>query len=162
MKRSSRFLIPIVFVTVELVAFTCMGTLSAGAQRTDSQDRAKADEASCIATLRTINVAQATYQGGDETKGFARTLKELGPAGGAFIDAVMATGKKDGYRFRLTPVSKPANSPVTHYTITAMPIRRLVKDQRSFFNDETNVIRSTTKNRAATAADPPINPASTK
>ena len=161
-KQSPRFLIALVLVAAEFALFTVAGTLAAGAQGADPGDRAKADETSCVATLRTINVAQASYQGGDETKGFARTLKELGPRRVAFIDAVMASGKKDGYRFQLTPGSDEANRSITHYTVTARPIRRLLKDQRSFFTDETHVIRFTTENRFATAADPLIDSASPK
>jgi len=138
------------------------GILSAQTMSPNPRSRARAYEESCISTLRTINVAQASYQGGDENKGFASTLRELGPAGVSFLDAVMASGKKDGYHFRLTPEREGANNPIKHYTITARPIRRLIEDQRSFFTDETHVIRFTTENRDATAADPPIEPESRK
>jgi hypothetical protein len=47
-------------------------------------------------------------------------------------------------------------NPVIKYTVSARPIKLLVKGQRSFFTDETGVIRSTSKNRKAMAADPPI------
>ncbi len=162
MEQFPRFLMWIMLIAVELVALAHTGVLPAYAQGTDIRARAKLDEESCITTLRTINVAEAAYQGGDDTKGFARTLKELGPAGESLIDWVMASGEKDGYRFRLTPEHKGTNRPVKHYTITARPIRRLVKNQRSFFTDETHVIRFTTENRPATASDPQIDSASAK
>ena len=106
--------------------------------------------------MRTINVAEGTYWGGLESKGYAGTLKELGPQGESLIDEVMASGKKDGYRFRLTPEPNATSRPIKHYTITAHPIVRMSKDQRSFFTDETGVIRFTTENRNARITDPPI------
>ncbi|MGA8366808.1 MAG: hypothetical protein WB716_05780 [Candidatus Acidiferrales bacterium] len=129
------------------------------------EKRVKAYEEWCVSSLRVINVAEVTYWGGDSAKGYARTLKELGPAGAGLINAATASGKieavvlaggKNGYRLRLIPERAGANHPIEHYTINARPIKRLVKDQRSFFTDETGVIRFTTENRAATIADPPL------
>jgi hypothetical protein len=118
--------------------------------------RVDASEASCIGDLRAINVAQGAFMGGDSEKGYARTLDQLGPEGKGFIAETLASGKKDGYRFTLRPEARPANGPVMHYTLSARPLNRLISDQRSFFTDETNVIRYTKENRAATAKDPPI------
>jgi hypothetical protein len=140
-------------VTVLLLTSVC--GLRAQASGADPRQEARTDEQSCISVLRTINVAQGTYWGGDEGKGFASSLRQLGPAGDYLIDADIASGKKDDYRFRLIPEH---NHPIKHYTISARPIKRLVKDQRSFFTDETDVIRFTTENRAATGSDPPIDP----
>jgi hypothetical protein len=68
----------------------------------DAQLRAKVCEESCVGSLRTLNTAQTTYWGGDAKKGFARSLKQLGPRGEDLIEQVLATGKKDGYQFVLT------------------------------------------------------------
>jgi len=162
MKQSCRVLIWLLFLAVEVVGFTCAGVLSAHATDAGLREQTKAYEESCISTLRTINVAQITYSDWKKDKGFARKLAELGPAGERLIDEVMASGEKDGYRFRLTPEHKGTNRPVRRYTITARPIKRLIKDQRSFFTDETGVIRFTTVDRAATATDLPINPGPAK
>lgn len=124
--------------------------------QSDVQQKVKTYEESCIGNLRSINVAEGTYWGGDPKKGFARSLKELGPKGEGLIVRALAIGRKDGYHFSFTPVSAETGKPISRYTISARPIRRLVKDQRSFFTDETGVIRSTRENRAATAADPPV------
>jgi hypothetical protein len=72
------------------------------------------------------------------------------------IDAATAEGKKDGYRFRLSPERKSDHRPIKHYVLTARPIRWLLERQRSFFTDESGVIRFTTDNRAATIMDPAI------
>jgi type IV pilus assembly protein PilA len=130
---------------------------TAGAS-SDVQRRAKAYEESCVGSLRTLNTAQVTYWGGDAKKGFARSLKQLGPRprGQDLIDPVLATGKKGGYQFVLTPGPVDANGAIGHYTISARPSKVLVKGQRSFFTDEGGVIRSTPENRAATASDSAI------
>ena len=72
----------------------------------------------------------------------------------AILDSVAASGKKDGYHFRLLPERTTHNQAIRHYTIEAWPIKRLVKNQRSFFTDETGVIRFTTENRTAKNTDP--------
>jgi len=113
-------------------------------------------EESCVSSLRTLNTAQVTYWGGDEKKGFARSLEQLGPRGEDLIDPVLATGKKGGYHFVLVPGPVEANGTIRHYIISARPSKVLVKGQRSFFTDESDVIRSTSENRAATASDPTI------
>ena len=122
----------------------------------DLEEQVRTQEEVCILNLRAINVAQITYQGGDETKGFARALRELGPARAGILEQAISTGVKSGYRFRLVPERTTANQPIRHYVITAQPVKRLVRHQRSFFMDETGIIRSTTQNRAATSADPPL------
>ena len=143
-----------------LFAFLSNASQTKHAAEPAPQELAKDYEESCVLALRTINVAQGTYWGGDQAKGYASTLAELGPAGADLFEAVLASGKKDGYRFRLNPERASAGHSIKHYTITARPIKRLVKNQRSFFTDETGVIRFTTENRTATAADPPLDSAS--
>jgi hypothetical protein len=140
------------------VAFTLSGMAMQSKQSggPSQQELAKTYEESCVLHLRTINTAQSTYWGGEPSKGYARTLRELGPAGAGLLEPVIASGKKDGYRYRLVAERATANQPARHYVVVARPIKRLVKSQRSFFTDETGVIRFTTENRAARGADPPL------
>jgi hypothetical protein len=145
-------------VTIAVLAFIATPYLDGSAQEASptAEKIARAEEASCVANLRAINVSQNSYWGGERTKGYAATLRELGPAGAGFLEPVIATGKKDGYRHTLTPKDKKAGQPIRHYSITAGPRKRLVNDQKSFFTDETGVIRFTDKNRVATSADTPL------
>lgn len=114
-------------------------------------------EQSCIANLRSINVAQNTYWGGEPGKGYSRTLKELGPEGAALIEPVLSRGEKDGYRFLLVvPERVVSDQGPKHYHLVASPVKRLVKNQKSFYTDETGVIRFTTANRPAQKSDPPV------
>lgn len=149
-------------VVVGLLTFMSLQTLCAQINGADINSQVRTEEESCISTLRTINVAQASYQGGNVAKGFARTLTLLGPSGEYLIDEDIASGKKDGYRFRLTPERKSADSPINHYRVTARPIMRLSSNQRSFYTDESHVIRFTTENRNARISDPILGPTPVK
>ena len=144
------------------LALVCLVLTCDAAQTTQSTTNAdllkqiQIYEDACVLSLRAINGAQGQYWGGDETKGYARTLRELGPAGAGILERVIASGKKDGYRYRLVPERTAGTTPVRHYTVTATPIKWLSKNQRSFFTDESGIIRSTTQHRSATSADTPV------
>ncbi|HYM12623.1 MAG TPA: prepilin-type N-terminal cleavage/methylation domain-containing protein [Bryobacterales bacterium] len=109
-----------------------------------------------IRTLHTINTAQAQYF---STYGrYATTLTELGPpAGGAastaaaadLISGDLALGTKSGYLF--TMVGTPQG-----YTANANPQVYNTTGSRSFFTDETTVIREHLGNEPASKSDPEI------
>jgi hypothetical protein len=140
-----------------ILAFACRAAKPGQSPASaDLEEQVRTEESVCILNLRAINTAQIIYQGGDQTKGFARALRELGPSGAGILEQAISTGMKSGYRFRLVPERRAANQPIRHYVITAQPIKRLVKHQRSFFTDESGIVRSTTQNRAATSDDPPL------
>ncbi len=122
----------------------------------NQQALANAEEESCITDLRSLNIAQAVYRVEHVQKGFARKLEELGPKGGGRIEPVLASGKKSGYRFTLVPGGVNARGVTEHYTVSARPLMMVVTVQRSFFTDETGIIRATAENRAATQFDAPI------
>lgn len=148
-------LIGLIFTAYSYSSHSLIAIAQQGDERA-LKERVKASEDACVLTLRAINTAQVTYRGGDETKGFARTLRELGPKGEGILEPVIANGKKGGYRFRLTPERTSPVKPVERCIVTASPIKRFVKNQRGFFTDETGVIRFTTEERLATSADPPL------
>lgn len=132
-------------------------TISQPANRHATEEKVHALEKQCVLLLRTLNVAQGTYWGGDHARGFARSLEELGPHGAQLLDANQVSGQSDGYRFRLIP-DKAARKDrfMQHYQILAYPSPRLTKRQRSYFSDETGIIRFTDENRKATSADPTL------
>ena len=140
-------------------AFGVVAQENPSARATPVADMVTVLERSCVGTLRALNVAQGTYWGGDENKGFARTLKQLGPDGEGLLNAATVSGEKDGYRFRLVPDKTVGNAqPTKHYQIIAQPVKRLSKRQRSYFTDETGLIRFTEEKREPTRADPEIGP----
>jgi len=67
------------------------------------------------------------------------------------IASVLASGTKDGYTFTVSTGTGNAT-----YTIDARPITYDETGTRSFFADETGVIRYTTEDRPATSEDPPL------
>jgi hypothetical protein len=122
----------------------------------DIQEKVRILEKGCVLTLRTLNTAQISYWGGNDTKGFARTFKQLGPDGEGVLGAEMVSGQKDGYRFRLVPEKAVGKTAIKHYKIIALPVKRLSRHQRSYYTDETGVIRFTEKKREPTSTDPPL------
>ena len=75
------------------------------------QARVSANEASAVASLRTINIAQITYNSNFPNVGFAPTLTALGgtscappdPTSACLIDTLLAAGAKTD-----TPSTQPA------------------------------------------------------
>jgi hypothetical protein len=116
--------------------------------------RRAANEASAINILRTIASSEATYQATSGNGEFG-TLREL--ANAQLIDVSLARGTKNGYRFmvRVRPALTP-DEPAA-YEAVAMPIRYQSSGLRSFYIDETGVIRYADKRGAeADASDTPV------
>src|SRR6267154_3231686 len=95
--------LPVAGVCQSVPAFVYSPAKQTAGASSDVQVRAKVYEEYCVRSLRTLNTAQVAYWGGDAKKGFARSLKQLGPGGEDLIERVLATGKKDGYQFVLAP-----------------------------------------------------------
>lgn len=72
-----------------------------------------------------------------------------------FIDSVLATGVKQGYLFTVEPSTGPGGTP--RYTAHAIPETPGKTGVRTFFVDETGLIRSTNNGDAASAHSPPLN-----
>jgi len=144
---------------VSALAFAQLNSPGTGATAagSDVERKVKTIEEVCVHNLRAINSAQGDYWGGDEKKGYARTLQQLGPKGDGILASALASGRESFYRFKLIPERTNSNKPVMHYVLLARPTNRFTKEQKSFYTDETGVIRFTTQNRAATIADSPIN-----
>jgi type IV pilus assembly protein PilA len=97
-----------------------------------------ANEAATVTSIHAINTAEITYQSANPNIGFSALLSDLGPAGGGYLDNVLAGGQKSGYQFTYTVGG--ANPHVT-YKVTADPLSRGVTGQRGFYSDEQNVTR---------------------
>jgi type IV pilus assembly protein PilA len=88
--------------------------------------RIAANEASSVASLRTLNTAQISYNSSYPTVGFATSLASLagtscappGSSGACIIDTQLASGKKSGYSFTLSGTS---GTPNATYQIRADP-----------------------------------------
>jgi len=133
--------------------------------------RQPSNEASATATLRTLNTAQITFAS-TYGKGFTDGLNRLGQPPGSrqpdengadLVDPVLSGAAqggnlsftKNGYRFTYTP-GPGGFGFIATFTIVAEPLQYGVSGTRSFFTDQSAVIRATSENRQATASDSPI------
>lgn len=131
------------------------------------RSRMAANEASAVASVRSINTSQVVYQS-TYGPGFAPNLLDLSDGGtpancvspalptstsSCLIDSVLATGIKAGYRFTYGPIS--GGAAVTSYTVNGDPLTTGGSGQRHFFSDDTLVIRVNAL-AAATSSDPRI------
>jgi hypothetical protein len=134
--------------------------------------RLAADELTAISSLRAINTAAVTYEG-MYANGFPPSLKALGGRlpetceHAGFLEPRIASGLKDGYEFTYKPRrTAEADFPkiekgackipgTTAYYVHADPIKRGTTGQRSFYTDQTTVIRYET-DKPATEDSPPL------
>jgi prepilin-type N-terminal cleavage/methylation domain-containing protein len=94
--------------------------------------RVSANEASAVASLRTINSAMVTYNSNYPAVGFAPTLAALSGTvcappdqnNACLIDTLLASGTKNGYNFNSSSIAVvvvPA-VPASQYLATGLPI----------------------------------------
>ncbi len=147
------------FVYLVIAAMAIPGTV---------RSRTSANESSTVGALRTLNTSAMTYAESYPKTGFPEKVSALGPpapgsqAGRASADLLDARSAcadpsclRFGYRFTYTLTAK--GPPGTAYTYVARPVEYGRTGYRSFFTDQSGVIRSTGDERAASAADPPLN-----
>ena len=118
-----------------------------------------ANEASAVATMRTLNTSAVAYS---TTYGAYPThLTNLGPiaSGGTpsstvadLVDSVLGTdpASKSGYTF----VWVGTGTPISSYTLTATPLSQGVTGQRGFFTNQSGVIRADPAGAATSASTP--------
>jgi prepilin-type N-terminal cleavage/methylation domain-containing protein len=132
------------FTLIELmIVIAIVAILSGVAIPNLIEARKGSNEAAAIGAIRTISTAQSLYREGDRGKGrFAPSLPELRAANPRLMDEALAEGSRQGFRFelRVSPdfqrfeaFAQPATTSGIHRT-----------GDRSFFVDETGVIRATT------------------
>lgn len=114
--------------------------------------RRAANEGSTMASLRTIHSAEATYQA-TAGNGSYGTLEQL--AAQNLIRPELASGTRNGYRFSVE-VTSDLDSEMGFQAV-AIPLSYPSSGRRSFFVDESGVIRAAdTQGREATKYDPAL------
>jgi len=123
--------------------------------------RIAANESSAVASLRTLNTAQISYNSSYPTVGFATTLASLagtsctppGSTGACIIDTQLASGTKSGYTFVLSGTS---GTPNATYTFVASPLAANQTGVRYFCSFADAVVRfsSTAPGSCSTATAP--------
>lgn len=120
-----------------------------------NQNRMHAQETAAIRQIGTIHTAQTQYY--SQFGRYANALTELGapasgqagPAAADLIPDDLAKGKKTGYTFSLQ------GSP-TGYVVTAVPDAFGNSGRRTFYSDQTGVIRENWSAEPATATSKEI------
>ena len=129
------------------------------------RSRIAANEASAVGSVRTINTSEVTFASTYSDIGYSATLAALGgncaaaaptSTNACLIDSVLAGASaaatpKSGYFFTYTNV---AGTPSILYTITANPASRGQTGQRTFFSDQSGVIRFDAVALATVASNP--------
>jgi hypothetical protein len=117
-------------------------------------EKPASNEASTFSSLRNINTAQSVYAEEHPDRGFAPSLRDLGPAPGAeLVDEVLASGLKSRYIITMLPGPR-SDGRIKNYTVIARPQRFGKDETRSFFTDESGALHATPENRAPTIQDP--------
>jgi hypothetical protein len=121
------------------------------------------NQLAAVGSLHSINTAEA-YYAKEYGKGFSSTLAALGvPPDGTKVSATAAGllnnsltgGTKNNFVFKYSAGPQDADGKITAYTVTAQPVT-WQKGVKSFFTDQTGVIRGTDQNHPPTASDPAL------
>lgn len=120
-----------------------------------NQNRQHAQETAAISEIRTIHTAQTQYY--SQFGRYATTLVELGPpaggndsqAGANLIPGELAKGVHSGYKFTVT------GGP-TGYKVIALPETFGNTGRRTFFSDQSNVIRQNWSAEPANESSPEL------
>jgi len=110
------------------------------------EDEVEDNEANAISSVKKIVTAQFDYSEG-RGGGYAITLVDLRSRG--LIDSALESGVKDGYVFSMGSFGSV-------FTVGATPMIYGSTGTRSFFADESGVIRYTRESRPATVEDSPL------
>ncbi len=106
------------------------------------------NEASAISSMRNIVTSQITYHA---TTGEGRYAPDLATLSSQkLLDSLLGSGRKNGYMYFLTGDG-------SKFSIVTRPeVYNTGLGTRSFFSDETGVLRFTAEDRPATAEDDPL------
>lgn len=124
------------------------------------RSRMLANEAAAVASCRNLTTAEVVYAS-IYSIGYSANLLVLGgsgpvgPGASQLVDDVLASGLKSGYVFTYVATDLNGDGAPDVYTLNANPANPGVSGDRSFFTDQTGVIRWR-QGGPASVADPPI------
>lgn len=149
-----------------LIVVTVILVLAAVAIPNLLRSRMSANEASALASMRSINTSEIVYSS-TYTTGFSVDLPSLSDGGtpanclppnpptagsACLIDASLAAGSKSGYLFVYVPSGGLING---GFTLHSDPITPGGSGQRHFYTDQSFVLR-VNMTTSASPSDPPI------
>lgn len=124
------------FTLVEImIVVAIIGLLAAIAIPNLLRARVNSNESAAKGALRTLSTALESYRAAQVPPTFPADLAAMSDADPPYIDDTLAAGAKQGYDF--TYAQTDANS----YTVTAAPTTDGVTGEKTFFVDESGVIR---------------------
>lgn len=131
-KSETRLFVFIFLLFVILVATT--------PPRHDKHFVATQNESAAVGSLRKINTLENTYADAHAAKGFTCDLALLLPSekmtGAYDPTASLLRGEWGGYKFAVTGCAAESNGIVTHYEVTAVPVKPHVTGIRAFCTDQ--------------------------
>lgn len=147
------------FTLIELMIVIAIISIIAGIAIPNLlRSRMSANEAGATGGMRTISTGEVSYQasGTDPTTsgiGKYGSLDALGTGTSPFIDNALSTGIKSGYRFEATP---SFDGVAPRYTSVATPLQAGRTGLRTYFVDETGVIRFEGLGGTPSSTSPPL------
>jgi len=112
------------------------------------QSKLAANEASAITTVRSVLNAETLYV---TTAGAGKYGTMANLVSGMLVDSVVGSSTKDGYVFSIS-----LGAANTSFSLAARPMGYTTSGIRSFYADETAVIRYTTADSAANSGSSPL------
>jgi hypothetical protein len=111
--------------------------------------------------VRSITVANGKYRALYPERGFAPSLQALGGSGGSaaaagLLESSVTSGRDENYTMIYTPGPTDSAGRILRYTLSARPRQYQVTGTRSYFADESGIVRWTNENRPATKNDAPL------
>jgi prepilin-type N-terminal cleavage/methylation domain-containing protein len=125
------------------------------------RSRVAANQASAVASLHTLGIAEMTYAS-TYGAGYSWVMGYLAsPTGGAgptstaagLIDSVLATGVKSGYNFAYSPGAIDTTGRVNAFSFSADPVSSSTGTQY-YYTDASGVIRQNSTSAAGTTDTP--------
>ena len=102
--------------------------------------RLNANETAAVHTVRSLSTALESYRSTQSPTTYPALLSDLSSANPSYIDAAWTNGQKQGYQFTYTWVG------ANQFTLIAAPLTTNLTGNRTFFMDESGVIRVGTDN----------------
>jgi prepilin-type N-terminal cleavage/methylation domain-containing protein len=142
MRRSKGFSLIELLIVVAIILI-----IAAIAVPSFLRSRIVAQESAAVASVRTLNTAQISYNSAYPTVGYAANLVSLGgtsctppnSTSACLIDTVLGAGQKSGYTFAVANVTGTPNS---SYNVIATPILWDYSGMRYFCSYEDAVVRA--------------------
>lgn len=123
-----------------LIVLMVVGILAALAIPNLVRSRINTNEKATVGHLHVLIAACQSYYKSQAPETMPPNLSALAATNPAYIDSALATGQRNGYTHNYI-VTNPLGGQFHGFNITAVPIVPNITGERTFFADETGVIR---------------------